>query len=60
MLEYVKVILSKVSFDKHLFEKELLKAVKTLVKDEAEELKTWCYLNFSGDYQRILNKTFYA
>ena len=58
MLEYVKVILGKVSFDKILFEKELIKAMKTLVKEEAEELKKWCYMNFSGDYQRILNNTF--
>lgn len=60
MLEYVKVILSKVSFDKNLFEKELLKGLKTLVKEEAEELKAWCYMNFSSDYRRILNNTFHV
>ena len=34
MLEYVKTILKKVSFDRYLFEKELFKAIKALVKDE--------------------------
>jgi len=32
MLEYVKTILRKVSFDRDLFEKELIKALKTLMK----------------------------
>ncbi len=58
MLEYVKIILSKVSFDKVLFEKELLKGIQNLVKEEAEELKTWCYNNFTADYRGILNNTF--
>jgi hypothetical protein len=58
MLEYVKLILFKVSFDKHLFEKELLKGLKAIIKEEVEELKTWCYINFGLDYQNILNNTF--
>ena len=58
MLEYVKLILSKVSFDKNLFQKELLKGLKALINEEAEELKRWCYTNFGLDYQSILNNTF--
>jgi hypothetical protein len=46
MLEYVKVILQKVSFDLHLFEKELKKAFVYLTSLEAEELRTWCYYTF--------------
>ena len=34
MLEYFKTILSKVSFSKYLFEKELRKAIKVLVAEE--------------------------
>ncbi|WP_276498262.1 hypothetical protein [Pontibacter litorisediminis] len=58
MLEYVKTILVKVSFDKMLFEKELRKAFRVLVKEEIEQLKQWCYDQFSGVYLIILNRVF--
>lgn len=58
MLEYVKTILLKVSFDKMLFEKELRKAFKVLVADELQQLRQWCYDQFSGRYLFILNKVF--
>lgn len=58
MLEYAKTILLKVSFDKILFEKELRKALRTLVPAELSELKTWCYQQFSNLYRRILNRVF--
>ncbi|QCR23373.1 hypothetical protein [Pontibacter sp. SGAir0037] len=58
MLEYIKTILLKVSFDKMLFEKELKKAFKVLALEEIQDLKKWCYDKFSGVYLRILNKVF--
>lgn len=58
MLEYIKTILLKVSFDKMLFEKELRKAFKVLVKEEIQQLKNWCYDQFSGMYLMILNRVF--
>jgi hypothetical protein len=58
MLEYFKTILSKVSFDKWLFEKELKKAIKSLVSEEISKLKKWCYDEFSHIYGSILNKCF--
>ena len=58
MLEYVKTILQKVSFDGKLFEKELRKALKMITKEELVLLKNWCYEKFSGLYQLILNKVF--
>jgi hypothetical protein len=60
MLEYVKTILKKVSFDRYLFEKELFKAIKTLVKEEIKELKSWCYEKFGQKYPNILNRCFNA
>lgn len=58
MLEYIKIILGKVSFSKELFEKELRKAIKMLVPKEVEQLKDWCYARFSHLYEDILNRNF--
>jgi hypothetical protein len=58
MLEYFKTILSKVSFDKSLFEKELRKAIKSLVEHEVQQLKRWCYDKFGHMYHSILNHCF--
>ena len=57
MLNYFKTVLSKVSFDARLFEKELRKAIKTLVVEELQELKVWCYANF-GNHEAIMNRCF--
>lgn len=57
MLEYSKTILSKVSFDKSLFDKELAKAIK-LVGRELDALKKWCYDQFGDLHLSILNKHF--
>jgi hypothetical protein len=58
MLDYVKVILEKVSFESSLFEKELKKSLKLLSFREVRELKKWCYEKFGSIYRGILNKTF--
>lgn len=57
MLEYFKMILEKVSFDKLLFEKELRKALAQLKPTEREDLRRWCYLKFTK-YHQILNNQF--
>ncbi|MCH6202154.1 hypothetical protein MMU07_21430 [Aquiflexum sp. LQ15W] len=58
MLEYVKIILMKVSFDRRLFEKELRKALNLLMPTEILEFKDWCYRKFSGKYEPVLDKYF--
>lgn len=58
MLEYFKTILSKVSFDRWLFEKELKKAISSLVPEEIKTLKDWCYDQFGQIYESILNRCF--
>ena len=46
MLEFSKQILSKVSFDRNLFHKELKKSISWLKNDEIEKLKIWCLSSF--------------
>jgi len=58
MLNYFKSILTRVSFDAKLFEKELLKAIKSLIADEVMELRAWCYATFSEQHELILNRCF--
>ena len=58
MLEYIKTILVKVSFDQMLFEKELRKSFAVLVKEELHELKKWCYVQFATMHGSILNQVF--
>ncbi|MFT4032665.1 MAG: hypothetical protein QM669_09615 [Siphonobacter sp.] len=59
LLEYIKVILQKVSFDAKLFEKELRKALRQLLLPaEVKELKLWCYAQFGKVYYRILRRCF--
>ena len=53
MLEYVKTILKKVSFDQKLFEKELKKAIAALIPKEIRELKNWCYDQFGKSHGTI-------
>ena len=57
-LDYVKVILQKVSFDAKLFEKELRTAIKTLVTDEIKELRAWCSEQFGLMYNQLIEKCF--
>ncbi len=58
MLNYFKTILSRVSFDARLFEKELRKAIKLLIAEELRELRNWCYANYGNQYRAILNRCF--
>lgn len=58
MLNYVKTVLSRVSFDARLFEKELRKAIKLLIAEEIQELKRWCYANYKSEHEAILNRCF--
>lgn len=58
MLEFKKKILKTVSFDLHLFEKELMKATKWLASEELEDLQKWCYTNFGEHYKNIMDRCF--
>ncbi len=56
MLEFIKNILLKVSFDTVLFEKELNKAINWLVPTDVIQLKDWCLSNFKHLNASILEQ----
>jgi hypothetical protein len=58
MLEYVKTILQKVSFDLSLFRKELQKSIDWLTMKEQGELKAWLSYSFEGDHKKIIKEVF--
>jgi len=58
MLEYVKTILQKVSFDTSLFRKELQKSIDWLTINERVELKAWLSYSFDGDHKNIIKEVF--
>lgn len=57
-LNYVKMILTKVSFDQNLFEKELKKAVFKLSPSEVNQLRSWCYQKFAREMNSAINGVF--
>lgn len=58
MLDYVKMILLKVSFSETLFEKELRKSIKMLVPNEVPDFRDWCYQQFFRIYRKVLKRVF--
>jgi len=58
MYEFSKKILSKVSFDRHLFAKELIKAIHWVTPSERNLLKIWCLATFGHLYQHEILDAF--
>ena len=58
MLEYSKTILKKVSFDRSLFERELLKAIQNIIEEKLEEFRKWCFYHFGQTHNDILIRCF--
>ena len=57
MLEFSKKILSKVSFDRYLFQKELQKSARWMNKRDIMLLKIWALTSFS-QYKDIIIEVF--
>ena len=58
MYELSKNILEKVSFDKTLFRKELIKSVKWLKPDEKMLLMVWCVGAFGHKYGDVISEVY--
>lgn len=56
MLEYQKTILSKVSFDKNIFKKELQKSIRWLKLDELYNLFEWALSNFGPTHGDVIRQ----
>ncbi len=58
MYEMSKKVLTRVSFDRVLFKKELLKSKKWLKPKESLMLKAWCLATFGHIYQDVIIEVF--
>ena len=58
MLELSKTILSRISFDKILFKKELGKALKWVKPHEKLILKVWVLAQFGHMYKDVIVEVF--
>ena len=58
MFELSKQILQKVSFDKILFKKELIKAYKWLKPEERILLYAWCIATFGHAYKDVIGEVY--
>lgn len=48
------MVLQKVSFDRKLFKKELIKSRNWLKKEELTALKAWALVTFAGMYDDLI------
>jgi len=58
MLELSKYVLRKVSFDRTLFRKELIKATKRLGQSDRILLYAWCLATFGNQYREVIVEVF--
>jgi len=59
MFEFCQQILLKVSFDRKLFKKELIKMIGLLQRDEIVLLQAWCLVTFV-QHQDLVSEAFGA
>lgn len=58
MMEFSKQVLQKVSFDRRLFKKELMKARRWLGQHDQLVLKAWCLATFGHMYKDVIMEVF--
>ena len=58
MLDLSKQVLQKVSFDRRLFSKELVKAARWAGKQDRLLLKAWCLATFGHVYKDVILEVF--
>lgn len=58
MLEHQKVLLEKLSYDRELFRKEIVKSFKWLKSSEITKLYKWLRVNFGNTHGDIIREAF--
>jgi hypothetical protein len=58
MLSFVQQVLTKVSFDKELFKKELTKGLRWISPGERTLLLTWCLAHYGHIHQDVIKEVF--
>jgi hypothetical protein len=58
MLDFSKRVLAKVSFDRHLFSKELRKCLAYLNREELRSLRDWCLGRYGSRYGDVIDEAF--
>lgn len=58
MLEMCKEVLTKVSFDRLLFKKELHKSIRWVKGEDLQKLRQWCLDQFGSLYYDIIIASF--
>ncbi|HMC98438.1 MAG TPA: hypothetical protein VKG92_12330 [Flavobacteriales bacterium] len=58
MMEFSKQVLQKVSFDRRLFKKELIKARRWVGQHDQLVLKAWCLATFGHVYKDVIAEVF--
>jgi len=58
MLEMCKEVLTKVSFDRLLFRKELQKSIRWIQGEDLVRLRQWCLDQFGNLYHDIIISSF--
>ncbi len=58
MLEMCKEVLTKVSFDRLLFRKELQKAIRWITGEDLDRLRRWCIDQYGTLYHDIIISSF--
>ena len=58
LLNYAKLILSKVSFDESLFRREIRKFLSELKGQECSLLRQWCVQEFGTVHGQLLQEEF--
>ncbi len=58
MLEHQKIVIDKVSTDRYLFRKELVKSLKWLNPDEIIELQKWVKEKYWKMHEEVIRELF--
>ena len=58
MMEFSKQILQKVSFDRRLFKKELVKARRWIGQHDQLVFKAWCLATFGHMYKDVIMEVY--